>query len=144
MKKVLFWLIGLSTLVFMLVACSAAGGLDATNWKLESYADEAGDMVDALSESVVTLNFQANQVSGMAGCNNYSGSYQITGSKIEFGLLAVTQKMCARPAGIMAQESAYLKALDAAAEYDIKGNTLEMMNEQGELILVFVRSTGDS
>jgi len=143
MKKFLSWLVGLFMLMaFVLTACSAAGGLDATSWELESYADAAGNMVDALPDSAVTLNFQADQVSGMASCNNYSGSYQTTGSKIEFGPQAVTQKMCTQPE-IMEQESAYLSALEAAAEYDLKGDTLEIKDNQGDVILVFTRVTGN-
>jgi len=142
MKKSFFWLMSLATLAIMLVACSAAGGLDATSWKLESYADDAGDMVDALPKSVVTLNFQAEQVSGSAGCNNYNGSYQTTGSKIKFGPVSATRKMCAQPLGIMGQEDAYLAALGSTAEYNLRGNTLELKDDQGDLMLVFVRSTG--
>jgi len=143
MKKILLWLIGFSVLVFVLVACATAGGLDATSWKLESYADAAGDLVDALPDSVVTLNFQAEQVSGNASCNNYSGTYQTTGSKIEFGPMAATRKLCAQPLGIMEQENAYLAALEATAEYDLKGNVLELKDEQGEVILMLNRATGD-
>ena len=145
MKKILSSIVGFSVLLAMLLAaCSAAGGLDATSWELESYLSSEGDMMRVLPKSVVTLNFQADQVSGMAGCNNYSGSYQTTGSKIEFGPMAATLKMCAQPLGIMEQETAYLGALEAAAEYDLKGNTLEIKDEQGDVILVFVRATGDS
>jgi heat shock protein HslJ len=144
MKKISFWIIGLSAFVMLLAACSSAvGGLDGTSWKLESYSAANGDMLEVLPKSVVTLNFQADQVSGSAGCNNYNGSYQTTGRKIDFGPLAATRKMCAQPLGTMEQEAAYLAALDATAEYDLKGNTLEMKDEQGEVILGFVRATGD-
>ena len=127
-----------------LSACSAPGGLDTTSWKLESYRNAEGDTVEVLPESVVTLDLQADQVSGMASCNNYSGSYQTTGSKIKFGPQATTRKICAQPLGIMEQEDAYLTALGAAVEYNIKGATLEMTDDQGEVILVFTRATGDS
>ena len=143
MKKTFFWLMSLATLAIMLVACSAAGGLDATSWKLESYADDAGDMVDALPKSVVTLNFQAEQVSGSAGCNNYNGSYQTTGSKIEFGPMAATRKMCAQPLGIMEQEDSYLADLAAAYEYNLRGNSLEIKDDQGDVILIYIQATGE-
>jgi putative lipoprotein len=143
MKKNIFWLLGLSALALLLGACSVAGGLDATSWGLQSYADPTGELVDVLPRSVVTLNFQANQVSGLTGCNNYSGSYQATGSKIKIGPLAATEKACLQPAGIMAQEDAYLAALNAAADYNLRANKLEMKNGQGQLVLVFVRATGD-
>jgi heat shock protein HslJ len=145
MKKILYSIVGLTVLMaILLTACSPAGGLDATSWKLESFVDNAGDMVDALPESVVTLDFQASQVSGSAGCNNYSGPYQTTGSKIEFGPLATTRKMCNEPRGIMEQEAAYLAALETAAEYDLSGNRLEIKDDRGDVSLVFIRATGDS
>jgi heat shock protein HslJ len=145
MKKILSPIIGLTILLaIILTACSPAGGLDATSWKLDSYVDDAGDMVDVLPGSVVSLDFQATQVSGSAGCNNYSGPYQTDGSDIEFGPLATTRKMCNEPAGIMQQETAYLAALEVAVEYDLRGNRLEIKDDQGDVSLVFTRTTGDS
>jgi heat shock protein HslJ len=144
MRKFRYLIIGLTVLMAVILpACSTAGGLDATSWKLESYADTAGDMMDVLPESAITLNFQADQVSGIASCNNYSGPYQTTGSKIEFGPLATTRKMCAQPLGIMEQEATYLAALETAAEYDLQGNMLEIKDNQGDVSLVFSRAAGD-
>ena len=144
MRKLSFWVVGLSALVMLMAACSSvAGGLDATSWKLGSFRDANGDMVEVVPKSVVTLNFQAEQASGSAGCNNYSGSYQTTGSKIKFGPLAATEQACLQPLGIMDQETTYLFALASATEYNIKGNSLEIKDDRGELILVFVRATGD-
>ena len=145
MKKILNSAIGIAVLMaVILAACSPAGGLDATSWKLESYADDGGVMLDVLPESVVTLDFQATQVSGSAGCNNFSGPYQTSGSAIEFGPLATTRKMCNEPRGIMEQETAYLAALEAADEYDLSRNRLEIKDDQGDVSLVFTRATGDS
>ena len=73
MRKNILWLVSLSTLVFVLMGCSAAGSLDATSWRLETYVDDTGTMADVLPDSVVTLDFQAEQVSGNASCNNYNG-----------------------------------------------------------------------
>ena len=143
MRKNILWLVSLSTLVFVLMGCSAAGSLDATSWRLETYVDDTGTMANVLPDSVVTLDFQAEQVSGNASCNNYNGSYQTSGKEIKFGPLATTRKICPEPQGIMDQEYAYLAALDAAAEYNLKGNTLEIEDDQGEVILVFTRATGD-
>ena len=145
MKKYLSSIVVLVVLTgVMLAACSAPGGLDSTSWKLESYAEDGGDVVDVLPGSVVTLDFQATQVSGSAGCNNYSGSYQASGGNIEFGPMAATRKMCAQPLGVMEQEAAYLVALEAAVEYDLRGNRLEIKDAEGEVSLVFTRATGNS
>lgn len=43
----------------------------------------------------------------------------------------------------MEQEAAFLSAMEAAAQYEIKGDTLEMMDEQGATILTFKKATGE-
>jgi heat shock protein HslJ len=128
--------------VFLLAACAPRASLDATSWSLESYRNAEGEMQEALPESVVTADFQATQVSGMAGCNNYNGSYQSSGNSLEFGEIARTRQFCSTPLGIMEQENAYLQALQSVAEFDISGNTLEMSDDRGDVLLVFTRASG--
>ena len=127
--------------VILLVACSTSKGLDGSSWSLTTYRDSQGNMADRLADSTVTIDFQADQVSGLSGCNNYTGPYQASGSKLEFGQLASTQKMCIRPEGVMQAEAAYLADLAVAAEYTLNGDTLEIKNTQGEQLLVFERAT---
>jgi heat shock protein HslJ len=50
---------------------------------------------------------------------------------------------CEGPDGIMEQETAFLMAMEAVAQYEIKGDTLEMMDAQGATILVFKKATGE-
>jgi hypothetical protein len=37
----------------------------------------------------------------------------------------------------------YLSAMDAAAQIDLQGDTLEMVDDQGATILVFKKATGE-
>ena len=45
---------------------------------------------------------------------------------------------CLEPTGILEQETAYLTALSAAATYQIATDRLEMFDETGAQVLVFV------
>jgi heat shock protein HslJ len=117
--------------------------LDATSWAMTSYRDSQGNLTEILPETIVTADFQADQFSGNLTCNNYSGTYQTTGNKIEIGPLATTLRECVGPDGIMEQEAAFLMAMEAAAQYEIKGDTLEMLDDQGAIILVFIKATGE-
>jgi heat shock protein HslJ len=117
--------------------------LDATSWAMTSYRDSQGNLTEILPETIVTADFQADQFSGNLTCNNYSGTYQTTGNKIEIGILATTLRECVGPDGIMEQEAAFLMAMEAAAQYEIKGDTLEMLDDQGAIILVFIKATGE-
>ena len=49
-----------------------------------------------------------------------------------------TEMGCLEPTGILEQETAYLTALSAAATYQITADRLEMFDETGDQVLVFV------
>lgn len=144
MKSVMWFQI-LFIIVFgaSLAACSPTEDLDGTSWAMESYRDSGGAIVDILPDTIVSANFQGDQVWGNVTCNDYSGSYQTTGKKIKIGPLATTMRMCVGPEGIMEQETAFLHALEAAAEYKINGDVLELVDAQGEKVLVFNRTQSE-
>jgi heat shock protein HslJ len=144
MKKTVFLLIVWATLLgLMLSACSTAESLDGTSWAMTSYRDSQGNLTEILPDTIVTADFQADQVSGNVTCNNYSGAYQTNGNTITIGPLASTMRECVGPDGIMAQEADFLRAMEAAAQYEVKGDTLEMMDDQDATILVFMKTTGE-
>ena len=142
MKRTILWMIILcTTAVLILSACSAADvSLDGSSWALRSYQDSTGETVNVLPRSTTTVHFQANQVTGIAGCNNYSASYQATRNKLSFGPAATTRKFCNAPLGIMQQENAFLDALDSTASYKLTPNSLEMLDSRGNTLLTFRRA----
>ena len=122
-------------------ACSGTNiSLDGSSWFLKSYQDSTGETVNALSRSTTTALFQANQVTGIAGCNNYSASYQATRNKLSFGPVATTRKVCNTPVGIMQQENAFLAALDSTVSYKLSRNALELIDSRGNTLLTFRRT----
>ncbi len=50
------------------------------------------------------------RVVGAAGCNNFQGTYEVDGSTLTFGPMAITRKMC--PPAQMDQEAAFLQAME--------------------------------
>ena len=143
MKRITLRIFILGTaIVLILSACSQANtSLDGTSWALTSYQDDAGDTVNILPRSTTTAHFQADTVTGVAGCNNYNASYQVNGNKLTFGPAATTRKMCGSPPGIMQQENAFLKALDSTASYRLKSSSLEMIDGRGNTLLVFKKAS---
>lgn len=122
----------------ILVACTGVGNsLDGTSWQVDRYRDESGDLVSVAPDTVVTALFQADDVSGIAGCNNYSSSYQVDGSQLTFSPATTTRKLCTSPIGIMKQEGTYLAALAQVQTFKHNGDTLEMMDSDGETLLEF-------
>ncbi len=111
--------------------------LEGTLWQLVSYNGGQQAMKGVLPGTRITAMFEAGNVGGSAGCNNYNGPYEVSGNQISIGLLAGTMMMCSSPEGIMEQEAAYQTALQSAATYRIIASRLELISENGELAAVF-------
>lgn len=115
----------------------APAPLEGTLWQVVSYNNGQQAMTGVLPGTRLTVLFEDGNVGGSSGCNNYSGSYTVSGNQISIGPLAGTMKMCVEPEGIMEQEAAYQAALQSAATYRVIASRLEIVSENGELAAVF-------
>jgi heat shock protein HslJ len=112
--------------------------LVGTLWQLTGYDNGTGGFSSVLRDTEITTTFgDDGNLSGSAGCNNYSTSYEVSGDRLTVGPVASTMMMCPGPQGIMEQESAYLAALQSAATYQIEGQRLTIMNAQGGGVLTY-------
>ena len=69
-------------------------------------------MVSTIIGTEITAVFaEDGTLSGSAGCNNYTSSYESDDVQIKIGPAASTRMFCAEPEGSMDQESQYLAAL---------------------------------
>ena len=74
------------------------------------------------NQPAVTLQLGADgHVAGKAGCNQYSGPYDIGAGTISFGALASTKMACDDP--VMAIEQGYLEALAKVTHYQVRNET---------------------
>jgi heat shock protein HslJ len=77
----------------------------------------AGAEQPVLEGTQITASFSQEQVTGNAGCNNYSGSLTPVDDYFTIGPMISTQMFCAEPEGVMEQEQAYLAALQGTNGY---------------------------
>lgn len=125
----------LALLVLLLAACSGAGTIDG-NWQLTS--GTSGDQSIPLSEAnPITIEFSGDQVSGSGGCNQYSGTFEVDGSSISFGAIAITERACLED-DVMQAESLYGRTLTHATTYTINGDQLTLTGPAG--VLTFDRT----
>ena len=105
--------------------------LDGTQWVLETIA---GDPV--LSESAITAEFAAGQIAGSAGVNRYFAPFATTDTGLEIGPAGSTMMM--GPENLMAQEMAFLGALQTAVSYELSasGSILTVQTDAGPLTFV--------
>ncbi len=106
--------------------------LTGTTWQMMRYNNGREAMVSSLLGTEITAVFgEDGNLTGSAGCNNYTASYEINDDRLTVGPAATTRMMCAQPEGIMEQEAAYLAALESAASYTIEGVRLELLDAEG-------------
>ena len=123
-------------IAFVLSACGSSGANDlrGTSWELASLSGS-----DLLPGTSITLEFTDEGISGSAGCNHYGGSYQVSGSSLTFSDLFWTEMACPEPPGVLEQEGDYLAALNVADSYLLTGDQLEILDDSGGQLLVFVK-----
>lgn len=91
---------------------SAPFSLTASEWML---ADLAGSPV--VPDSKASLAFpEAGKVAGNASCNRFTGTATISSDTLKFSHLARTMMACPDQ-NVGAQETTYLKALNAASRF---------------------------
>lgn len=86
--------------------------------------------------SKVSLLLSNGLAGGVGGCNAYGGSYQINGDQITFSDINSTLIACTDNQ-ITEQEKQYFEALRSATSYEVNGNTLHIMYDNGQSMLVF-------
>ncbi|NKQ37184.1 MAG: META domain-containing protein [Chloroflexi bacterium] len=123
-----------------LLANYAAGpnNLAGTSWDVISYNNGNQAVVSVIIGSKITANFGEDGVlSGNAGCNDYTASYEINGDALTIGPAAATRKLCAEPEGIMEQEAQYLAALETIATFTTDGEQLRTRTAEGSMAVNF-------
>jgi heat shock protein HslJ len=111
---------------------------------LESHGT-AGKPQTVLPGGGVTAIFTAaeepasGRLAGRAGCNQYSASFTLSGKDaLKVSAAIATRMFCGEPSGIMEQEAAFLKALEAVSRYRIEGEKLHLSDDAGAHELIFM------
>ena len=76
---------------------------------------------------------EGGQLRGHAGCNRFSGSYELKDSSLQIGPLQSTRMACPEPA--MSFEISFMEALQTAAKASIVGDKL-VMREAKDIVTI--------
>jgi len=107
-----------------------------TQWQLEQYLESLGQLTAVSPKTEITVEFEDTKISGNAGCNRYSGGYQLNKSEIAFpGPIIATMMACSTE--VSTQEQHYLKALSVVASYQIKQNKLILLDKEQQTVLIY-------
>jgi heat shock protein HslJ len=133
-RGVTILLVALATVIGACGGPDEALDLDGTGWVLTSLS---GDR--PLEDTQITLAFEDGVAGGFAGCNAYGAHYTTDGDALSIDSIESTAQACLEPEGVMEQESAYGDALWNVVSYQIADNRLELLDESGEVKLVYSR-----
>ena len=95
----------------------------------------------------LTLSIGENRYGGSDGCNRFTGRLHegdgdvpaiADDGSIAFAQPGTTLVLCSRPKGIMTQADVYLQTLSRGRSIRIQGDLLEILDQDGEVRLVFV------
>jgi heat shock protein HslJ len=120
---------------------AAAATLEGTPWLAVSCVDPAGWFRPLPPGVEITATFQAGQVAGSAGCNQYTAGYQLaqdTAGILRIGPAAATQRACVDPPGVMEQEGAYLRALERVGRFHVLGERLVLQAPNWSPLVLYV------
>jgi heat shock protein HslJ len=84
-----------------------------------------------ISGTAMTAEFDAGEIRGSASCNQYFGSYTVSGDQITLEGLGWTEMACMDPEGIMEQEIDIMTMLSKATSFRIESGNLYIEVESG-------------
>ena len=108
--------------------------LAGTAWEVRSFHNGRESVVSVIRDTRLTMEFQGDgNLRGSAGCNTFNGRFTTEGDALNIGRLATTRMACEQPDGRMAQEAAFLAALQTATSARREADRLELRTVSGSL-----------
>lgn len=111
----------LAALTLVAAACLGSDFADSIegSWQMTSGTVD-GVEIPVIESHPITITFEDDQVSGTASCNGYGGSYELSGSNISFGNLAMTEMACF-PEETMEAEALFAEAITRVDTVSLDG-----------------------
>ena len=129
MKKLVWLLAGISSLLILAACTNNRNGssltnhpLEGTNWKLTSLTSLPGGLPKTPKE--ITLRMDTGRVMGSGGCNRYFGSYSLNGTGLKFNGVASTKMFCQ---GAMEAEDGLMQSMNNTDGYFIRGRWMWLL-----------------
>jgi heat shock protein HslJ len=125
----------------MLFAAMAGIAGCASTMSVPTRADLIGGWaVEYIGERPVIDNSPAymefneeGRVAGNSSCNQFTGTYVMSGDSLVFSKLASTKKMC--PPALMEQETSFLTALEGVAKVRFEKGLLMLLDSNDKMLV---------
>lgn len=122
------------------LAQSPAPGLEGIDWRLTQIAGSGVPVIDVPADVDATLRIDGTQANGNGGCNAWFATVKVDGDAIVFDQVGSTMMACEEPR--MGFETQYLGYLDDVQSWAIAGDTLQLADGNGVVLLSFASQAG--
>ena len=99
-----------------------------TQWQLSILGSQAITVEETQQPPYLTFTQGDNKVVGFAGCNRFSGRYDVLASNVNLTKLLTTKKLCFQQMNL---ETQFLTALSETDNYKVIDNTLTLYSNVG-------------
>lgn len=106
--------------------------VSGTSWTLSEIVTDG-----IVSEAVITAMFDNGQLAGNAGCNRYTTSCEIDGTKITLAPIATTRRLCDEVTNV--DEQAFLLKMAEVRSFSATNELLTLKDDKGNSLLVFTQ-----
>ncbi|MPV85552.1 META domain-containing protein [Ostreibacterium oceani] len=89
---------------------------------------------DAISPLPIAFNADSQNISGSAGCNRFSGSYQTTGQNMTLSKIASTKRFCLEK-GVSQLENHILQLLGSIHTFKTNENAIDFFDNNNQWIM---------
>lgn len=104
--------------------------LENTYWKLVTVGERQAVAIDEAREAHLVLHAEDARLAGSTGCNRMMGEYERDGDRLRFDRVATTRMAC--PGEVMELEREFLDALSEIASWQVEGENLTLLDDEGE------------
>ena len=116
--------------LILTLACGATGKPEITDrdWTLVALGEKSDPAGMGGRPVTLRLDSATSRANGFAGCNSYSGSYELAGGKLSFGPAISTKMFCESSQAV---EDVYLAALGKISSWELANGVLTLRGAGG-------------
>jgi heat shock protein HslJ len=123
MFRVIFVLAGITFLVNSCSSTDLITQLGGQDWKVTSLLGNTLNANDSEKGLPSLIFSEDGKLFGSTGCNNFTGSYNLEGTKLSLNPGAITKMFCPGDT-----EQKFLNAINQVTNLKMDGNTLNLLN----------------
>ncbi|HKC52812.1 MAG TPA: META domain-containing protein [Myxococcota bacterium] len=125
------WRLALASVLMLGCSGGAKPAITDRDWALIALGEKSDPIGSGERPVTLRLESSTSRASGFAGCNHYSGPYELGSGKLSFGPTVSTKMFCESSQAV---EDAYLAALGKVSSWELANGGLTLRGVDGSAL----------